>query len=66
MGTLTSGGQPVKSEFIEPITVNTSCVGSEVVTVKVEADCTKVVNTVLFTNSVYITSDTVYIDGLTP
>lgn len=65
MGTLTSGGQPVKSEFLEPLTVNTLCVEPEVITVKVEADYTNVVNTVLFTSSIYIASDTVLIVGFT-
>lgn len=50
MGTLPSGGQLVKSECLERLTVNTSCVGPEVVTVKVEASCTNMVNTVLFIN----------------
>lgn len=43
MGTLTSGGQRVKSECLEPLTVITSCVEPEVVTVKVEADYANVV-----------------------
>lgn len=60
MGTPTSGGQRVKSECLGPVTVITSCVEPEVVAVKAEADYTNVVNIFHFTDSVFITSDTVY------
>lgn len=58
MWILTSGGQLVKRECLEHPTVNTSCTAPEVITVKVEADYINVVNTVLYTNPIYIKPDT--------
>lgn len=66
MGTLSSGGQLPTRECLQPLTVNMSCVEPEVITVKVEADYTNVVNTVRFLIlTVYINSYTVYIIGFT-